>query len=824
MKNLLAFIFIFLSTGLVAQTWGTLRTGAGGWITGMHIHPTGDPVLAKSDVGGAYKYDSSTNSWEQLVDANSIPASDIDWQRYEGVTSIVSAPSNNQKLYMAFFDKIYYSDDQGANWIGTSYIETKDIEVTDGQDTFFYEEFQPNSDEGKLAGERLAVDPINEDVVYFGSSFLGLQRTENGGTDWESIDTSIVPSGSPINGIRTIVFDSTFGSTNGKTNRIYVFPDSEDVYMSNDAGVTWTSLNFPIADVNYFDVEVADGKLSLVGRDLNNFFGGFGMWEYDGTDWNHKYDVNDGEDYLDLAIDPFDPDRAFLFAELSSVIQRTTNLSAPNPTWETLTNDRIADNIPWMAWTETNAYTIGEILFDPIENNKLWISMGTGVYTSDDLDDNVMSWEENSLGQEHLVSNDAISFPDNSVLTSHWDFGIFKHLDYDAYPVRHYPSSRFSSAWDLEQSPSNPNFVAAVITDGRPCCFDNESRNSGYTEDGGLTWTKFGSLPGDDPIFDKIYGQLAISANDNDNMVWMPVDSRLPYYTMDRGDTWTQAIIPDASPDCCIYASFFEALPLTADKVASNTFYFYDQGDEGAIFKSEDGGVTWVKISTELDVFTFNAKLEAVHNKEGQLFWAGGAQDAKNLMSGLWFSNDGGESFSEIPGTDEVISFSIGKNYPEETYPAVYFYGKYNSVEGYYVSKDSLQTWENIGTFAGNKYDRPVVFEADKFQAGRLFVGFSGEGFMYYEDNTITNTVNILAGDQFIEIFPNPTNGVFNVSGNLQNYTIQVLDNTGNVFQTLPNSYYSTEVDLSTLPSGLYFILVKNSSNENVAVERIIKE
>ncbi len=824
MKWFYQLIFFLICCNLNAQTWETLKTGAGGWITGMHIHPSGEPIIAKSDVGGAYKYNSSTNAWEQLVTSNSIPSSDVDWQRFEGVTSIVSAPSNNQKLYMAFFDKIYFSDNQGDNWTATSYLEAVDIEIIDGVDTFYFEEFHPNTSEAKLAGERLAVDPINEDVVYFGSSFLGLQTTSNGGNTWSTVSTTIIPEGSYLNGIRTIAFDPIYGSTNGKTNRIYVFPDTEDIYMSNDAGVTWNTLNFPISNPNYFDVEVAHGKLYVVGRDLDNAYGGFGMWEYDNTNWNHKYDINDGEDYLDIAVDPFDEDRAFMFAELSEVIQRTTNLSASNPTWTTLTNERNADNIPWMEWTASNAYTIGEVQFDPIENGKLWISMGTGVYTSDDLDDGLMTWEENSVDQEHLVSNDLISFPDNSVLTSHWDFGIFKHTDYEVYPDQHQPSSRFSSAWDMDQSPNNPSFVAAIITDGRFCCFDNESRNSGYTEDGGLTWTKFGSLPGNDPIFDKLYGQIAISANDNDNMVWMPVNNRLPYYTTDRGNTWTQATIPDVSANCCIYAEFFETLPLTADKVASNTFYFYDQGDEGAIFKSIDGGANWNKISSVLDAYTFNAKLEAVPNKEEHLFWAGGAQQAKFLMSGLWHSTDGGITFAEVPGTDEVVSFSIGKNYAGESYPAVYYYGKYNSVEGYYVSKDSLQTWDYIGLYPGNKYDRPVVFEADKFQAGRLFIGFSGEGFMYYEDNTVTNTINIFAGDDFIEVFPNPTQGIFTVSGNLQNYTIQILDVMGNVYETIPNSYSVSEIDIGTLPSGMYFILVKNNSNSNISIEKIIKE
>ena len=823
MKNLNLFLLVMVCFNLNAQDWNTLKTGAGGWITGMHIHPSGDPVIAKSDVGGAYVYNDSTQSWDQLVNSNSIPIDDIDWQRFEGVTSIVSAPTNANKIYMAFFDKIYRSDDKGETWIGTSYLETIDIEIIDGLDTFYYEEFQPNSDESKLAGERLSVDPNNENVVYFGSSFLGLQRSYDGGISWTTINTSDVPAGAYLNGIRTIVFDPSFGTTNGRTNRIYAFPDEEDIYMSDDAGDTWTALNFPIVNPNYFDVEVANGNLYVVGRDLDNIYGGFGMWEYDDTNWNHKYDLNDGEDYLDLAVDPFNVDRAFLFAELSSVIQRTDNLTASNPTWTTLTNDRVANNIPWMEWTETNAYTIGEVLFDPIENGKLWIGMGAGVYNSEDLDDDLMTWEENSVGQEHLVSNDIISFPDHSTLTSHWDFGIFKHFDFDVYPDQHRPSSRFSSAWDMDQSPNNPNFVAAIITDGRNCCYDNESRNSGYSEDGGLTWTKFGSLPGDDPIFDKLYGQIVISANDNDNLVWMPVGSRVPYYTTDRGNTWNQADIPDASPNCCIYAEFFETLPLTADKVASNTFYFYDQGDEGAIFKSTDGGATWSKISTVLDTYTFNAKLEAITNKEGHLFWAGGAQQAKFLMSGLWHSIDGGITFSEVLGTDEVVSYSVGKNYPGEDYPAVYFYGKYNSQVGYYVSKDSLQTWENIGTYPGGKFDKPVVFEADKFQAGRLYIGFSGEGFMYYEDETVSNTINLLATDDCIEVFPNPSDGFFTISGNLQSYSIQILDGLGNLYQSLPNTNSEAEIDISTLPDGLYFLLLTNNSNSDISVQRILK-
>ena len=45
--------------------WGTLRIGGGGFVSGI---VTGKDVMyARTDVGGAYKYNYETESWEQLL-------------------------------------------------------------------------------------------------------------------------------------------------------------------------------------------------------------------------------------------------------------------------------------------------------------------------------------------------------------------------------------------------------------------------------------------------------------------------------------------------------------------------------------------------------------------------------------------------------------------------------------------------------------------------------------------------------------------------------------------------------------------------------------
>lgn len=87
-----------------------------------------------------------------------------------GVQSIVAAPSNPDRVYMATgdnnlrytrlkFGAVYVSDNRGESW--------RRSEKTD-----WY--MQPNGHDQRLRGERLAVDPANADVVFYGSHEDGL--------------------------------------------------------------------------------------------------------------------------------------------------------------------------------------------------------------------------------------------------------------------------------------------------------------------------------------------------------------------------------------------------------------------------------------------------------------------------------------------------------------------------------------------------------------------------------------------------------------------------------------------------------------------------
>ncbi len=721
MKKRLLFILTISSLSFFLQaqgTWSTLKTGAGGWITGMDIHPDGTKFI-RSDVGGAYRLDNGSNTWKQIVTNTSMPASDVHWSKYQGVLSLVTAPSNVNRCYMAYHNTIYSSDNQGENWERTNFPN------------LFIE---PNSDYSKLAGERLAVDPLNENRVYFGSINRGLFFTEDG-VNWSKINA--VPNGTEERGIRSIVFDTSSGNSGNATNNIYVAVDGEGIFRSTDAGANFLNITnglFTHNDPMFLDMEIdGAGNLYITGSDKTDdgSIESIGMFHFDGENWTQKFNEDLSISYSEIAIDPNNYDKIMLFSEGFSDTWLTSNIMSSAPQWEKRAMQRNAQNVPWMEWTETTWFTLGEIEFDPIIENRVWISFGTGTYYIDDDGSNPMIWNESSIGQEHLVSNDVVSFSNGNSLTAHWDFPVFLHTPENNYPEKHLPTDRFNSCWDLSQSPTDENFVTALIEDNRYCCWDEETRSSVYSEDGGLSWNTFPSMP--EGEFDLIFGQIEVSAQDNNNLIWLPGGNRSPYISFDKGSTWQESELPGASENCCLSEPFFKRKALIADKVAAHTFYIYDWGS-GDVFVTSDGGSNWNRNASVLPAWSFNAKITSVPGKEGHLFFVNGPEESEDLIEGLFRSTDGGSTWTEIEATTKVLNVSIGKAAPNAIYETVYICGEVDGVFGYYKSTDNCMSWSSLGKYPLGIYDWPVVMEANPFEYGNLKIGFKGNGFVEYSE------------------------------------------------------------------------------------------
>ena len=75
-----------------------------------------------------------------------------------------------------------------------------------------------------------------------------------------------------------------------------------------------------------------------------------------------------------------------------------------------------------------------------------------------------------------------------------------------------------------------------------------------------------------------------------------------------------------------------------------------------------------------------------------------------------------------------------------------------------------------------------------------------------------------------IDLFPNPVQDKFTIKGDLIKYDIHILDFMGNVFQALNTTENALAIDVFSLPSGLYLIQLIHQGNQNIWMEKILKQ
>ena len=169
---------------------------------------------------GAYRLNSD-DSWTPLLDwVNS-----TNWHDW-GVDAIATDPVDPERLYLAVgaytisWDpnngQILRSTDQGATWASTNL-------------PFKVGGNMP----GRGIGERLAVDPNSNNILYFGArSGHGLWKSVDYGVTWNNVtafhwvgtyfaNASNVYT-ADIDGLAWVTFDSTSGTAGSPTPRIFV--------------------------------------------------------------------------------------------------------------------------------------------------------------------------------------------------------------------------------------------------------------------------------------------------------------------------------------------------------------------------------------------------------------------------------------------------------------------------------------------------------------------------------------------------------------------------------------------------------------------------
>lgn len=696
--------------------WERLSIGAGGFIRGLDISPNGVTHLARTDTYGAYIWDARLHEWRQLVTAQTMPATvstNTPGFSAGGVYEVRVAPSLTNCLYMAYLGNVYRSVNYGTTWQQTSFATVTNMNANDSYGAF---------------GQKMAVDPVNPNVVYVGTAQNGLFVTTDGGASFNSVSTipvSLTDTNSVYPGISGIAFDPTSGTTGGRTKVIYASSYGNGVYRSGDGGATWTPLSGGPSGVSHARV-ASDGAYYAASLDNT---GATGLWRSVSGIWTNVTDTTvDGNGIATVITDPANPAHLIISTyggNLDQSLDRGATWSGIN--W---TTGRVSTDIPWLAWTNENYMTCGDMMMDPVTPNLVWFAEGIGVWHTSVTPAATWgtgvknTWTDQSIGIEQLVANHVISPPGGKPLVSGWDRPVFVVNNPNVYPSTHGPNNTHAiiAGWSIDYASSMPSYIAGIFE-----FWGYEE--SGFSTNGGQTWQPFATYP----TTGLMGGSIAVSTPLN--ILWLPSDSPAsPYYTTDGGATWKSVIIAGTTSPGWGSAYYMNSTFACADRVTPNTFYLYNYGT--GLYRSTDGGKSWTQVYTGTIGYWAgaNAQLISVPGRAGELFFTNGQQDWGSYPAPypLYHSTDGGATWTGVAGTGEPYAVGFGKSANPSKYPvAIYMAGWVNNVWGIWRSDDGSKTWTKIGTWPNGSLDMIKCISGDANTYGTCYVGFGGSGWAY---------------------------------------------------------------------------------------------
>ncbi|MEU2239099.1 cellulose binding domain-containing protein [Streptomyces sp. NPDC018338] len=718
-----------------SYSWKNVRVDGGGFVPGIVFNRAEkDLVYARTDIGGVYRWNQAAASWTPLLDS-------VDWDHWghTGVVGLASDTVDPDRLYAAVgtytndWDPgngaVLRSADRGATWQRT------DLPFKLGGNM-----------PGRGMGERLAVDPHKNSVLYLGApSGNGLWRSTDSGVTWSKVSSFTNPGNyqqdptdtsgynSDEQGIVWVTFDESTGTPGTATGTIYVgVGDKENaVYRSTDAGATWTRL--PGQPTGYLAhkgvLDAENGHLYLAYSDTAGpYDGGKGrVWRYATAtgEWKDISPVAEADTFhgfSGLTVDRQRPGTVMVSAYSAwwpdtQIFRSTDSGSTWTKAWDytaypTRANRYTMDvsTVPWLTWGATPAapeqtpklgWMTEALEIDPFDSDRMMYGTGATIYGTQEL----TKWDTGTnftirpmvKGLEETAVLDLASPPSGAPLISALgDIGGFRHTDLTAVPSMMFTSPNFTSTTSLDYAETNPN---AVVRSGH---LDGGPRVA-FSADNGANWTA-----GQEPSGVTGGGTVAVSA-DGGRYVWSPDGTGVHTGT---GGAWTASTgIPAGAT-------------VESDRVDPRTFYGFK---DGTFYASTDGGATFTARATGLPA-KGNARFKAVPGRKGDIWLAGGAPDS---TYGLWHSTDGGAAFTRVSGVDQADTVGFGKAAPGAAYPALYTSAKIGGVRGIFRSTDAGTTWVRINDDAHQWGWTGGAITGDPRVYGRVYVSTNGRGIIY---------------------------------------------------------------------------------------------
>ena len=698
----------------MATTFKRWRIGGGGLVTDCKMSSDGSTFVIRTDVFGCYLF--RDDQWSQLITKDSM-GGDHPWGYGGGCYDVAFCDEQPEVLYMVtpcgwYPSTVYRSNDRGLHWQRTA-LEPMTVDYN-----------------FRASGPKLSVHPTDPDEVFVINTAGEMFFTLDGGETWGRNDG--LPTGSA--GVIChdpsdlgVVYAAT--SPNGvwrcegdhRWERLAGSPDGVDRMVVDKRGRVW---------------------VTAIG------VGGQNCFVYEGESWR-QLEPSWGDGQHTIAVNPYNLDQVTIGSGAGNIWTSMDSGHTWHGAWGAA-GIRKATDIPWLAWTLEDWMTSGNMIYDAREDGRLWFAEGIGVWwTVPEANDSRPVWTEVTRGNDELIVNSICKPRGSPLIAATQDRGLFALTDPDAYPETHGPDRVVSirHAWHADYAKSDPSFLAYIV-DGA----------SGYSRDGGTTWTPFASQrPQTEP---NGLGHLGgcIAASTPQNIVWCPANSGAMWFTLDGGETWALSQFPATvmigPPESgWAFLNYQRRKPVCADEVEEGVFYAYNYSwprasegkQQGGFFRSTDGGETWEQTADGMGTvgsMGTGAKLAAVPEHAGHLFWTCGSSGPNPYDKWMEYpifirSKDGGDTWQRATGWTEAWSVAFGKAREDGGYPTVFVFGSRDgdTQPNIYRSTDDCATWEALDREPAS-LDVVCDIAGDMEEFGRVYVALGGSGVIYgHEDD-----------------------------------------------------------------------------------------
>lgn len=358
----------------------------------------------------------------------------------------------------------------------------------------------------------------------------------------------------------------------------------------------------------------------------------------------------------------------------------------------------------------------------------------------------VPSMRSQSAGIEQMVGTKMVISPAGYTNAFFWDRPQFLSTSLTTYPSTQGPNNNVNQdivgGWDGDWCSSSTSRIVVLATSNTAA-----TDNSGYSTDGGATWSAFsGTFP------DITYGgAIACSSTTTLIRVAGGLSSEV-YRTGDNGGTWTKSVFPAGVPTSGQvgwnngFGGAGQRHSLAADRVTANKFYAYNSSTAGiGLYVSTDGGQNFSLtfsgsisgISSSADQ---NGNLKAVPGNAGHLFW-------NSVVSGgtagnIWkYSTNSGATWNVVDsGFTVVAAYGFGAIYSGQSYPSLLAIGIRSGTYSIYECRNfnpatGTGTWTDVANvnpslpyYTG---DAPIDVDGDKITSGLWYITQQGSSVIY---------------------------------------------------------------------------------------------